>query len=136
MARLISYLFFDGKAKEAMEFYKEVFGGELDIQKIGDNPMGANKPAEEKENVMHSELTTENFSIMASDMMDEDGVKKGNTMKLCLDFKDTEELNAMFVKLSDGGTVGHPIKEEFWGTFGDCIDKYGTEWMFNFTKQN
>lgn len=132
MAQLIAYLHFDGNAKEAMEFYKSVFGGELDLQKIGDSPMGQAMPEEKHNNIMHSMLKTENFMLMASDMFDGE-TQRGNTYSLCLDCTSKEEQQNLFNKLSEGGTVRHPLKEEAWGTFGDCTDKFGIDWMFNFT---
>lgn len=133
MANLIAYLHFDGNTTEAMTFYKGVFGGELDLQKIGDSPMAGQMP-DAGDKIMHSTLKTPEFTLMASDMMD-DGVVKGTRYSLCLDCKSKEEAQELFAKLSEGGSVTHPLKEEFWGTFGDCTDKYGVDWMFNFMAQ-
>lgn len=137
MAKLNAYLFFNGKAQEAMNFYKDVFGGELDIQFVNASPVAvAHMPADMHDKVMHSVLKTEKFSFMASDMVGGDGAIHGNTLSLCLDCDSPEEQKALYAKLSEGGSADHPLKEEAWGIFGDCTDKYGFRWMLNFTKKN
>jgi PhnB protein len=133
MAKLNVYLRFNGKCKEAMEFYKEVFGGELELQTIGESPMADGTPENQKNNVMHSKLTTGNdITIMASDMFGDDEIKDGNTMSLCLICTSKEEITTLFDKLSKDGKVTRELKEEFFGTFGQIEDKFGFDWMLQF----
>ena len=68
--------------------------------------------------------------LMASDMMGPEGVVKGNAIYLCVIGSSKEEIEPIFAKLSEGGNVGHPLKEEFFGTYGDLTDKFGIDWMF------
>src|SRR3990167_2679503 len=116
MAKLNPYLFFSGNCREAMTFYKEVLGGELVMQTVGDSPMAAKMPPEAKNNIMHSMLTTDCVALMASDMTDPDQLQ-GSTMSLCLVCNSKEEIERLFAKLSVGGTVEHALKEEYFGTF-------------------
>ena len=136
MAKLRPYLHFeDGKCREAMEFYKECFGGELELNTLGDSPMGEQAPEETKNNIMHSMLTKGEIVIMASDMlMKEMELNKGNNVTLCINGGTLDELKEYFSKLSEGGKVGHELKEEFFGTYGDLVDKFGVYWMFQADK--
>ena len=134
MANLNAYLTFNGKCKEAMEFYKNCLGGELQIMTMGESPMASSLPAGVKNNVMHSLLTSGDIRLMASDMMDSSETIQGNTVSLCIIGESKAELEKLFSKLSDGGKVGNPLKEEFFGTYGDLTDRYGFRWMFQFGK--
>ena len=132
MANLNAYLTFNGKCKEAMEFYKECLGGELQIMMMGESPMASTVPPEAKNNVMHSLLASGNIRLMASDMMQSTETIQGNTVSLCIVGEDKGEIEKIFSKLSEGGKIGNPLKEEFFGTYGDLTDKYGFRWMFQF----
>jgi PhnB protein len=68
--------------------------------------------------------------IMASDTMGPEGIVRGNGMALCLNGTGKREIEAYFAKLSAGGTVTTPLREEFFGTYGAFTDKFGVDWMF------
>ena len=127
--QLVPYLSFGGKCKEAMEFYKSIIGGELTIQTVGESPMAAGVPPETHNSVLHSVLVIDgkNF-LFASDQNDPTKTNPGNTVSLCLSGT-KEEITAIFNKLLEGGSTEHPLKEEFFGMFGDLTDKYGFKWM-------
>ena len=120
------YLSFNGQARAAMEFYKEVFGGELSISTFAEQGV-QNAPAD---GVMHAQLSVDGKPlIMASDGMDEKEIKG---MSLSLSGKDAEELGSYFAKLSDGGQVMQPLEKQSWGDeFGMVTDKFGVTWMCN-----
>lgn len=129
----MTYLNFDGNAAEVMTFYHSVLGGNLNIQKIGDNPMKENFPPEMHDKVMHASVTAQNILIGASDMSDE-AVNRGNAMRLCLDCESEEEMQKLWKALGEGGKVNHAINNTPWGAFGDMTDKFGITWMLNYTK--
>jgi PhnB protein len=129
MTQLNAYLHFDGNCAEAMKFYKECLGGELSMQTIGESQMAAQMPPQAHKQIIHSTLTKGNLILMASDMF-EGKPETGNMMSLCLVSDNLEELKSWFAKLSAGGKVGHDLKVEFFGTFGDLTDKFGVDWMF------
>jgi PhnB protein len=129
MAQMIPYLNFNGNCKEAMTFYKDILGGELTLQTVGESPMAGQSPKEVLNNVMHSVLARDGFTIMASDSMGQ-SVTGGNNIRLCLVCNSKPEIQTLFSKLSAGGKVSFPLKEEFFGTFGECTDKFGVDWMF------
>ena len=133
MALLNPYLTFDGNARDAIEFYKDVFGGELNIMTFGD--MGATEHegvALDTNGVMHGQLeTTEGFTLMASDNPPGvTGVTPNGHISLSGD--EGELLHGYFDKLSDGGTVDVPLEKAPWGDeFGQVKDKFGVNWMVN-----
>jgi PhnB protein len=134
MTQLSPYLKFNGNCRKAMEFYQKCLGGELKIQTLGESPMAAQTPAKAKDNVMHATLISGKVELMASDMIGSEGVKKGNTISLSLVGKDTAEIAKFFSKLSEGGEITTPLKEEFFGTYGEIVDQFGVSWMFQADK--
>ena len=128
------YLFFKGNAREAMDFYKDIFGGELTIMTFGE--AGADKMPgmeEMRDNVMHAMLDGD-VRLMASDSrLASDKIAK---VELSLSGNDEEKLTKYFESLSSGGTVRSPLKKEMWGdTFGQLTDKFGIDWMVNISSQ-
>ncbi len=125
------YIFFKGNCREAMEFYKEVFGGELTIQTYGEAKMGNES---QKDLVMHATLLNGSMALMGSDT--EKASDKAAKISLSIGGSDEKALTTIFEKLSEGGSVFSELKKEFWGdTFGSLTDKYGIEWMVNITAQ-
>lgn len=135
MIKLSPYLRFnDGKCREAMNFYKECLGGQLEIQTIGESPMAKEMPPEKQDYIMQSTLEKENVLLMASDMM-RDKATVGDNISIAYACESDEEIKTLFSKLSEGGEVFMPLDEVYWGaTFGVVTDKYGIEWMLNFQK--
>lgn len=131
MVTLSPYIFFDGQAKQAMEFYKTVFGGKLNIQTMGEVPKEAREAAinPDPSRVMHASLEGD-VKIMASDSGKASA--KAAKIELSLSGDDETHLKDVFKKLSDGGKVTMPLAKQFWGdTFGMLTDKFGVDWMVN-----
>lgn len=134
LAMITPYIFFPGNCEEAINFYKESFGGELtSFQRFGD----ASMPVEDdyKDKVMHAELSFNNTSIMFSDGAPHKGVTAGDNVHLNLSFTDESEMRAIWDKLGDGGSIHMELQDTFWGSvFGQLEDKFGIRWMFNCPK--
>jgi PhnB protein len=135
MTQLIAYLHFSGQCREALTFYQQCLGGELNMQKVAESPMGAQMPSEAGANILHGTLTKDGAVIvMGSDMMGS-RLKPGNSIALCLHCSSNEELNKCFDRLSAGGHVTMPPHQSFWGgIYGELTDRYGVSWMLNYTK--
>lgn len=134
MTQINAYLNFNGQCREAMTFYQQCLGGELVLQKISESPMAARMPSEMGAKILHSSLTNENIVLMASDMMG-NNIVKGNSIGLCMSCGSSEEINSFFNNLSAGGKIIEPLHQSFWGaTFGVLTDKFGINWMFNYSK--
>lgn len=137
MTQINSYLTFGGNCREAMTYYKKCLGGKLELQTIGKSPMADRIPKDMKDYILHSTLTTTGFVLMGSDMTPETGLKKGNTVSLVINCQSEADIRMFFDKLSDGGTVLHPIENSFHGVLlGDLTDKFGNNWILNFDKNN
>jgi PhnB protein len=133
MAKLNPYLTFNGSCKEAMTFYKDIFGGELSLIVAGESPAASQMPAEFHNLIMHSSLKTDDFEIMATDMVHGE-FKEGNTVHMSLICKSENELNSLFEKLSAGGKVSQPISPMWFGLIGVVTDKFGKNWLLEFDK--
>ncbi len=127
MTQIIPYLGFSGNCREAMTFYQECLGGELSLMTVAETPMAGQMPAEMGQHIMHASLSKNGWSLMASDM--NPNIKQGNSVNICISCNTEEELNSFFAKLSEGGTVNHPVSKFFAGTMGDFTDKFGLNWM-------
>ena len=131
MTALTTYLLFDGHCREAMEFYKSCFGGELTITKVKDSPAKDRMPTFQHEKVINARLRSGNVAISASDWLaPEQTPIRGNTVCLFLSGGTLRELQALFENLSNEAEVTDPLKEQFFGTYGARNDKFRVRWMF------
>jgi len=128
LAQIFTYIRFNGKAKEAFDFYKQCLGGELAIQTIAESPMAQFMP-DKKDQVFHAQLTNGKFTLLGSDMVGEEGLKYGNNMVATLQCESKEEAKDLFTKLSAGGKVGHELAEQPWGMIGDFQDRFNVDWF-------
>ena len=128
--RLNPYLGFRDNAREAMDFYHSVFGGELTRSTFAEFQAG--DPAEQ-DKIMHSMLVTENgLVLMGADTPNSMAYTPGDNYSISLSGEDDGELRGYWEKLSDGGTVTMPLEPAPWGdTFGMCVDRYGVSWLVN-----
>ena len=129
--RLNPYLSFRDNAREAMDFYQAVFGGELTRSTYGE--FGASEDPAEKDKVMHSMLATDNgLTLMGADTPNSMDFTPGSNGTVSLSGEDEAELRGYWDKLSNGGDVSMPLEKAPWGdTFGMCSDKFGVSWMVN-----
>jgi len=131
--QLNPYLSFRDNAREAMEFYRSVFGGELTVNTFAD--LHAAQDDSEKDLVMHSQLHAENgIVLMSSDTPSRMEHRPGNNVSMSLSGDDESTLRGYFEKLSSGGTVTMPLEKAMWGDiFGMCIDRFGINWLVDVT---
>jgi PhnB protein len=125
------YISFKDNAREAMEFYKTVFGGKLTVSTFKD--YHASQDPSEDDKVMHSMLEAENgITFMASDTPNRMEYRPGNNISISLSGDNLAELKGYFEKLAAGGTITMPLEQAPWGdTFGMCTDKFGIAWLVN-----
>ncbi len=132
-SKLSPYISFQGNAREAMEFYKTVFGGKLELTTFKEGGMAQNEAT--ADGIMHGMLVAENgITLMGSDAMDVGGVesKPGTNISISLSGDNEAELTGYYNKLAEGGTISEPLKKAPWGdTFGMLTDKFGVFWMVN-----
>jgi PhnB protein len=129
-SRLNPYLSFPGTARDAMTFYREVFGGELSLATFGEYGQGEGPHADQ---IMHAQLETPSgFTLMGADVPPGMEHRPGNNFGVSLSGDDVDELRGYWAKLSADGTVSVPLEKQMWGDeFGMCDDRFGIPWMVN-----
>ncbi len=139
MARVNTYLNFQGQTEEAFGVYAKVFGTEVTrLLRFSDMPdMAADLPDEERDMVMHAELPIiGGHLLMGTDMVRSMGqeVRVGNNTTINLDLDSKDEADRYYEVLSDGGSEGSPMADMPWGAYwGVTLDRYGIRWMINHT---
>ena len=142
MLSINPYLNFAGNTEEAFNFYKSVFKTEFitPIMRMKDIPPQPGMPTlseKDANSVMHVALPILGGTIiMGTDMLESMGQKLvvGNNTTISLDPDSKEDADRLFKALSAGGSDIVPMKDEFWGYWGCCLDKFGIRWMFNVSK--
>jgi PhnB protein len=129
-SRLNPYISFKDNARAALEFYRDVFGGDLTLSTFGEYGDPSQPGAD---GIMHGQLETPSgYTIMAADTppgMDHD---PGTNIAVSLSGDDAAELHGYWDKLSAGGQVQVPLEKQMWGDeFGMCADQFGIGWMVN-----
>jgi PhnB protein len=129
--RLNPYLGFRDNAREAMDFYHSVFGGELTRSTFEE--LHASEDPAEKDKIMHSMLETEGgLVLMAADTPNSMDHTPGGSISVSLSGEDEAELSGYYKQLSEGGTVLAPLDKAPWGdSFGMCVDRFGVTWLVN-----
>jgi PhnB protein len=129
-SRLNPYIQFDGSAREALEFYQSVFGGELTTSTFGE--FGAGHGGDDDNKLMHGQLETPSgYTLMASDTPQGMPYNPGENVMVSLS-GDDDDLREHFAKLSEGGKVTVPLEKQMWGDeFGQLIDRFGVSWLVN-----
>jgi PhnB protein len=132
-SRLNPYLNFNGNARQALEFYQSVFGGDLSLSTFAD--FGA-KDSPDAERIMHGMLETDaGYTIMAADVTSDMEYHPMAGFSMSLSGDDADALRAYWDKLSASGTTTMPLQKQVWGDeFGMCADKFGVSWLVNISQ--
>lgn len=127
---LTPYLGFDGAAREAMERYQVIFGGELEISTFGEFGDAAGPGAD---GVMHAQLISpDGLRLMASDTPPGEEYHPGGPHSVSLFGDNAEPMRAWFEQLAVDGRVVMALEPQMWGDeFGQCVDRFGVSWMVN-----
>jgi len=130
------YLFFNGRAEEAIEFYKKTLSAEvLMTSRFGDAPGPPMGPNVTKEKIMHAELRVGDAVILISD-----GECGGTThfdgFSLAVTAATAADADKTFAALAEDGKVSMPLSETFFAKrFGQVTDRFGVRWMVLFRAQ-
>jgi PhnB protein len=125
------YIFFYGRCREALDFYKDVFRGTYEAMTVGDSPMKDDPHMGGNDRIMHASFTSPGVSFLCSDGRENKAVDpdEGN-VSLALSATDKAEGERIVAKLSEGGEVKMPLADAFWGgRFANVIDRFGNDWM-------
>lgn len=124
-------LAFKGNARQAIEFYQDVLGGQLDMGTYAEY----GSPDAHPDKIMHATLRTpDGYTLMAWDVREEMPHTPGNNVAVFLGGDDAK-LRDYFERLSAGGTVTLPLEKQPWGDeAGSLVDQFGITWMVNITQ--
>lgn len=139
MSKVAIYLNFNGNAEKAFMYYKSVFGTEFSapIMRIRDLPPNPDAPKFTESDlncVMHVALPiVGGTEIMGTDVLESMGHKLviGNNTTISLQLDSKAEADRLYKLLSEEGGDKAPMRDEFWGYWGCCLDQFGIRWMFN-----
>ena len=135
MTQLNPYLNFNGQCREALTFYQECLEGDLQLQKVAESPMAAKMLSEKGPLILHGALSKDGYPLLMGSDMIGNALQTGNSIMLCLNCSSDQEINTIFDRLSAGGHVKVPLHQSFWGaTYGELKDKFGMDWMLNYTR--
>ncbi|WP_078410311.1 VOC family protein [Priestia abyssalis] len=128
------YLTFNGNAREALEYYKDVFEGEiLGIQTFGEADFPT--PPEVDDRIMHAQFKKDGLFLMVSDAFLGQSIEAGNHISLALEMESEEEIQKLYGALSEKGSVLMELQDTFWGAkFAKVKDCFGVIWDLNYTK--
>lgn len=133
--KTISYLIFEGKAEEAIEFYTNAFNGKVNYVMKGKEAQGMDVKLEDKDKILHGEVKiAEDCVLYLSDTFSDEKIIKGNNYSITLACDSEEQIETLYEKLSEGGKVMMPLEDTFWNAkHGSLIDKYGVNWNLNYS---
>jgi PhnB protein len=128
-SKLNPYIAFQDTARQALEFYRDVFGGELTLSTFGE--FGAAE-GDAGQGIMHGQLETDQgFTLMAADTPPGMDYSPGSSVSISLSGDDAQ-LRDFWDRLAEGGTVTVPKEQQPWGDeFGMLVDRFGVAWMVN-----
>jgi PhnB protein len=130
--RLNPYLKFNGNAEEALAFYRDAIGGELQLMRFAGTPAEDSVPPEWTNKVLHGALVSPAGIIMATDSTTDRASNAGDNFSIAIQTKSETDALAAFSKLAQGGSVTIPFQNMFWNAkFGMLVDKFGIGWMVN-----
>jgi PhnB protein len=128
-----SYLFFDGRCEEALEFYRGKLGAKVEmLMRFKENPESPQPgmvPPGAENKIMHSSFRIGDTTVMASDGRCQ-GRPSFQGFSLSLTAPNVAEADRLFASLADGGQVQMPLAKTFFSPrFGMVADRFGVSWM-------
>ncbi|MGH7581419.1 MAG: VOC family protein [Gemmatimonadales bacterium] len=121
------YVNFQGRAREAMEFYHRVLGGKLDLWAVSDR--GEARAAGNGDRIAHARLEADGAVIVGSDGHPDYPAKVGENIGLALGGSDKDRLTRLFNGLAEGGRIQAPLARQPWGgEAGWMVDRFGINW--------
>ena len=130
-----SYLFFNGRCREALDFYQQVLGAKVTtLMRMQDVPESAHTqplPADAQNMVMHADVQIGDTQIMVSDGRGSAaGAPVFQGFALSHALPDEAQARQIFAALADKGNIDMPIEKTFWSPcFGMLTDRFGVKWM-------
>jgi len=135
-----SYLFFEGRCEEAIDFYRGTLGAEVTMMmRYKDSPEPPppdTLPPGSEDKIMHVSFRVGDTTVMASDGMCS-GQPGFQGFSLALTVPNEAEADRVFTALADGGQVRMPLAKTFFSPrFGMVADRFGMSWMIVVAEQS
>ena len=130
--KLIPYLSFNGRCREAFEFYEKALGGRITfMQTIGESPMASSMPADSHGRIMHVTMQIGDQMLQGADAPSGQFTTPAGFC-VSAQFADVTEGKRVFSTLAQNGMVQMPFQETFWAKgFGMVVDQFGIPWIVN-----
>lgn len=131
---IIPYLQFHGEARQAAEFYADLFGLEnLGVQTYGD--AGVPVPPEAADYIIHCHLAKGEFQMMMADSTAQPPAEPAQRLSLTIQCENEDEINRLYDGLRAGGTILMELQDTHWGAkYAKVRDKFGFTWDLNWAK--
>jgi PhnB protein len=126
--QLSPYVNFQGRAREAMELYRKVFGGSIEL--LASDEHGKPKPAAPGDRITHARLEADGARIVGTDGHPDYPAKVGENVAIAVSGNDKDQMAKIFNALSEGGMVKMKLVEQ-----GFLADKFGINWVFTIEKE-
>jgi PhnB protein len=135
MMQVVPYLYFNGEAEEAMNFYvKALNANPPELMRYKQQPY-PNMPAEFVEKILHAEIIADGCTFYISDAVGQNSVKVGNNLQINLNCDSEEQLRWIYENLSQGAQIKMELQDTFWGAiFAMLTDRFGISWSLNYQK--
>ncbi|KIQ81027.1 MULTISPECIES: VOC family protein [Bacillus] len=124
--KITTFLMFEGKAEEAMNFYTSLFDQSeiVSISRYDENGPG------KEGTVIHATFTLNGQEFMCIDSYVNHNFTFTPAMSLYVTCETEEEIETVFHKLAQGGAILMPLGSyPFSKKFGWLNDKYGVSWQ-------
>ncbi len=134
--KLVAYLSFPGNTEEVLNFYKDLFGGEITyLQRYEDAPPDMKVSEGYKKKILHAQLDFGDNTMYFSDMFEGMPMEPGGNIGLNINFDDPGQLEEVYNRLKDKGTVTMELQDTFCNAkFAALTDQFGTGWSLNYSK--
>lgn len=130
--RIGFHINYNGRCREAFEFYQSVLGGEVEFLTYGNSPLVGNVPAEWNEKVVHGTFQLNGIKIAGADALPDQYVKQQG-YHLLLQLESEAEVHHIFKELSQSGSITMPLQKTFWTSYyGIVTDRFGVSWEINY----
>ncbi|WP_026690200.1 VOC family protein [Alteribacter aurantiacus] len=128
------YFTFDGQGEEALAYYTQVFEGEV-VEKQTFGEADFPTPPDAENRILHARFKKGNLVFMVSDTFPDQPVVKGNHMALVFELNSEVEIQSLYDKLSEEGSVLMELQDTFWDAkYAKVKDPFDVIWDLNFSK--
>jgi len=136
---LESYLFFNGRCEEAIEFYQRALGAEVVMmmrnRESPEKPLPGTLPPDSDDKILHATLTVDGAAFSGGDVLP-GAYQRPQGFQIQLNLADVLAAERIFTQLAEGGAVTVPLQETFWARrFGAVVDRFGIPWGINCGEQ-